>query len=465
MLILLFPFWDTFDSNAQGVLPLLSLVTRPLHLFLLWGTAAILMIPMLIIAMKTTFAPDSLNMHRLSGAVIVGATPVMFWLQPFYAFPIYAIAIGLYAIHQAGYRMPGADETAFAYSPRATLWVGGVIVVLGFMADGIISSERGINGELLAIDRLLIVIPMAIVVALAIYGAWTMAHRDSEILRTTPWTTALRTAGDALTPALGLLAVAATIVMGVELFHIVDVFGGGDLRRMNTMFKLNYQAWLLFAVLGGFALWYVTTKLDRRTLAGRISLAVWSGVLLIGLGAVSYYPLAAINTRAGDGSGLELDGQAHLATTAPGEHAAIAWIKENLPRDAVIVESAVESCSNEVLGCHSYSSAARISGSTGRPTIIGWLGHERQWRSRDLHPELDTRFREVRELYSTTDANAARTILARYDASYVIVGPRERRAYGPEGMAKFATLGKRVFAAFPGGQEVAIYELHNEVSF
>ena len=153
------------------------------------------------------------------------------------------------------------------------------------MGDGIVNAERSITGELLAVDRLLVVIPIAIVVALAIYGAWTMAHRDSEVLRTTPSTAALRTTGDALTPALGILAVAATLVMGVELFHVVDIFGG-DLRRINTMFKLNYQAWLLFAVLGGFALWYVTTKLDRRALAGRVGLVVWSAMLLLAFGAV-----------------------------------------------------------------------------------------------------------------------------------------------------------------------------------
>ena len=464
MLIALAPFWDTFDSNARGILPLLSLLTRPLHLLLLWGTAAILTLPMLAIAMRSTFIPGSLNMKRLGIAIFAGFTPVMFWLQPIYAFPLYAVAIGMYALHAAGYRMPKADETAFAYNPRATLWVGGTAVVLGFMWDGIVNAERGIEGELLAIDRLFVVVPMAIIVSLAIYGAWTLAHRDSEVLRTAPSTAHLRTTADALTPALGLFAVAATIVMGVELFHVVDSFAGGDLRRMNTMFKLGYQAWLLFAVLGGFALWYVTSRLDRRALAGRVTLVGWSAVLLIVLGAVGYYPLAAINTLAGDGATLELDGQAHLLVSAPEEHAAIAWIRDNVAPDAVVVESAVEPCANEPRGCHSYTAAGRISGSTGRPTIIGWLGHERQWRATDVHPELDRRLADVRELYASTDPSVARTILDRYEASYVIVGPRERRAYGEQGMEKFDTLGERVFTSFASASALFIYRLPPRVS-
>jgi len=464
MLIALFPFWDTFDSNSNGVLPLLSLVTRPLHLLLLWGGTAVLVLPMLGIAMKTTFVPGTLNVKRFGLAAFVATTPIVFWLQPFYAFPLYVVLIGLYAIHQAGYRMPGADETALGYNPRATLWIGCMVVVLGFIGDGIVNAERSITGELLAVDRLIVVMPMAIVITLALYGAWTLAHRDSEILRTAPMTAAQRTAGDALTPVLGLLALASAMVMGVELFHVVDIFAGGDYRRLNTMFKLNYQAWLLFAVLGGFALWYVSTWFNRRVLAGRVGLFAWSTVLIIGLGAVSYYPLAAVNTRVDDGNGLELNGQAHLLTTAPGEYAAIAWIKGNVPRDAVVVESAVETCSNEALGCHSYSAAGRISASTGRPTIIGWLGHERQWRTSAIHPELDTRFHDVREMYSTTDVNIARAILDRYNASYVVVGPRERRAYGTAGIEKFKVLGERVFAVLPAEQEISIYRLHPRVA-
>ena len=461
VLLAIAPFlWGSFDSNARGVIPLLSLITRPPHLLLLFGVPALLVLPLLGIALKGVFVRGNLNMKRMGLSFFGGFTPIMFWLQPFYAFPLYGVAVGAFALHQAGFRMQRADETTFGYNPRATLAVGGTTVVLGFIIHGIRNAERGVNGELLAIDRLLVTVPMAIVLSLALYGAWTIAHRDSEVLRTAPVGTAPRTRGDALAPALGLLAVAATLVMGVELFHVADIFGG-DFRRLNTMFKLHYQAWLLFSVLSGFALWYITSRWNRRILRGRFGIALWSGVLLVAFMAISYYPLAAITSRAGGSTGLDLDGQSHLERNAPSEHAAIQWVRSNTARDAVVVEAAVVPCANEPNGCHSYTDAARLSSSTGRPTIIGWLGHQRQWRGPDMHGELDRRTADVRTIFATTNAATAQALLARYDAAYVVVGPRERAAYGVQGEAKFAQIGEPMFTDLTPGQELTVYRVRS----
>jgi uncharacterized membrane protein len=456
------PFFVTFDSNASGVLPLLSLLTRPLHLALLWGVSGLLVLPVLVIALRSVFVTGSWNTKRFGIALFGGFTPIALWLQPIWAFPVLGVFILTFALHQAGYRMARADETTFAYNPKATLAVGGTTIIIGLLVDGIRNVERGIGGELLAIDRLLVTVPMAIVISLALYGAWTIAHRDSEILRTSADPVNAETTGDAIAPALGLLAVAAALVMGVELFHVVDIFGG-DYRRINTMFKLHYQAWQLFAVLGGFAVWYVTTRWDRRVLSGRIGATVWVTLLIVALGAVSYYPLAAITSRSGGTSTLDLDGQSHVERNAPAEYAAIQWIRANTPRDAVVVEAAVIPCSNETLGCHSYTDAARISSSTGRPTIIGWIGHERQWRRSEMHGELDRRLSDVRLLYETTLIGQAAEILAHYDTDYVVVGPRERNAYGVQGAAKFAELGTLVFSDFTNGQDVTIYQINKAV--
>ncbi len=452
------PFFSTFDSNASGVLPLLSLLTRPLHLALLWGVAGLLVLPFLAIALKSVFVVGSWNTKRFGVAFFGGFTPIALWLQPVWALPLLIVLVLVFALHQAGYRMARADESTFAYNPKATLAVGSIIIVGGLLWDAIKNVERGTGGELLAVDRLLVTVPMAIVISLAVYGAWTIAHRDSEVLRTANDPTSAQTKGDALAPALGLLAVAGALVMGVELFHVVDIFGG-DYRRINTMFKLNYQAWQLFSVLGGFAVWFVTTRWNRKVLSGRIGITVWTALLLITLGAISYYPLAAITSRAGDTGALDLDGQSHIKRNAPAEYAAIQWIKGNTPADAVIVEAAVVPCAGEVLGCHSYTDAARISGSTGRPTIIGWIGHERQWRRAEMHADLDRRLRDVRMIFETTDATEAAALLARYDADYVVVGPRERNAYGAQGERKFAEFGSPVFTDLANGQNIVIYEI------
>jgi uncharacterized membrane protein len=454
-----FPFIASFDSNAKGVLPLLSIITRPAHMMLLWGIQGMLLIPLLFFVLPRVLGRRSWSWKRAGLVAFAAFAPVLLWLQPVWAWPLFVVVLGLIILNRAGYRMPGADESAFGYNPRVTLMVGGLILIVGLLWDGIRNAERGAGGELLAVDRLLVTVPVAIVVALAAYSAWALAHRDSETLRATSIAGEPRTSNDALVPAMGLLALGAMLVMGVELWYVVDVFGG-DYRRMNTMFKLNYQAWLLFAVLGGFAVWYVSRYFNRRVAWGRIGITIWTALLIAGLGAVAYYPLSAIASRTGESQGLTLDGQAYLRQTASAEYAAIEWIRNNTARDAVVVEAAVVPCPSDPNGCHSYSDAARIAASTGRPTIIGWLGHERQWRSSSLHPELDRRFRDVRTIYETPDPVIAADLLRRYEADYVVVGPREISAYGGSGLTKWDEVGNVVFNRVENGREVTIYRLN-----
>ena len=85
-----------------------------------------------------------------------------------------------------------------------------------------------------------------------------------------------------------------------------------------------------------------------------------------------------------------------------------------------------------------YSSAARISAATGVPAILGWGGHEDQWRgSSKLRVG---RFEDVNSLYTTTDVTAMNQILKKYGVTYVYVGPLERSTYGEAGLAKFKPL-------------------------
>jgi uncharacterized membrane protein len=77
---------------------------------------------------------------------------------------------------------------------------------------------------------------------------------------------------------------------------------------------------------------------------------------------------------------------------------------------------------------------------TGRPAVIGWAGHELQWKH-----DPGTRPADVRAMYVATTAAAARPLLDRYGVRYVVVGPIERADYGDAGVAKWDELGRRVF--------------------
>ena len=65
---------------------------------------------------------------------------------------------------------------------------------------------------------------------------------------------------DAVRFVAGLLAGAMTLLLVCELVYVRDVFG----NRMNTVFKLWYQAWTWLAVAGAFGLAYVRGFINAR---------------------------------------------------------------------------------------------------------------------------------------------------------------------------------------------------------
>ncbi len=87
-----------------------------------------------------------------------------------------------------------------------------------------------------------------------------------------------------------------------------------------------------------------------------------------------------------------------------------------------------------------YTSASRISAATGMPTILGWQGHEDQWRSKVCQP-CAGRFEDVSTLYKTSDKSAMNAIIKKYGVTYIYVGPLETSTYGGSGgLQKFKDL-------------------------
>ena len=78
-----------------------------------------------------------------------------------------------------------------------------------------------------------------------------------------------------------------------------------------------------------------------------------------------------------------------------------------------------------------YSNFARISASTGLPTLLGWAGHELQWRGSD-HPEPGLRDPVVRQIYSASDWNVVSTLLDQYQIEFIYVGSLELSSYGSQ---------------------------------
>lgn len=194
----------------------------------------------------------------------------------------------------------------------------------------------------------------------------------------------------------------------VEFMYLRDVFD----TRMNTVFKLYYQAWVLLglgATLTAYELWQ---RGGRRRIVVCLSLLI--------LGACYYYPLAAAYTRAEGYHGTPtLDGTAFLRDLSLAEYGAYRWLQQHATPEDVLAEG---------VGEEYVATTNRLSAWTGVPTILGWPGHEVQWRGEER--EVRARMAAVERLYTTQDAQEALAILHRYGVTYFYVGPYEMQKYG-----------------------------------
>jgi YYY domain-containing protein len=229
-----------------------------------------------------------------------------------------------------------------------------------------------------------------------------------------------------------LLATGALLALSVEFVYIKDFFG----TRMNTVFKFYFQAWILWSIGGG----YVLATFIRRGGIGR-SVAAGIAAVLICAGLI-YLPLA-IPKRAGEqGDLVTLDGAAYLAQEHAEDYAAISWLNEHVGDAPVILEKPG--------GGYVYE--GRVSAHTGLPTVLGWWGHEHQWRG--SYEETARRQEDIETLYTSLNVEETLTLLDKYDIRYVYVGPLEREQYPAEGLAKFAGMMSAVYES--GG--VVIYK-------
>lgn len=219
-----------------------------------------------------------------------------------------------------------------------------------------------------------------------------------------------------------LLASGALLTLSVEYVFLRDIF----LTRMNTVFKFYFQAWVVWAIAAG----YVLARLLRQRRIAVVSVAVF----MIALGLL--YPVLAIPARAGEyGGAPTLDGSAYLFDMYPDDFAAIAWLNENVEGAPVILEAPGGS----------YDYEGRVSAHTGLPTLLGWAGHELQWRGN--YDEQARREPDIETLYTSVQPDKVLTLLDKYGISYIYVGPLERSRYPAAGLAKFAGLAHIVYEA------------------
>jgi YYY domain-containing protein len=322
--------------------------------------------------------------------------------------PTAAVGVGAFALtlpFWRGYQPPlrnwGWERGAFAAFPEYALVFGlflAVALPLLFRPLRDLSLRLVVAGALAAAAALSVLRPEWAtwrlgMLGLGVLAAWTAARRDQP--------TAVRTAS-------ALLAGGFLLTAAADFVFLWD--------RMNTVFKLYLDAWVLLGAGSAVAL-----PLLWRELGGRAGLAWRGAVAVLGAcAAITGWPgaYAVVRQPRVESPRPTLDGTAYLQSRDPWQAAAFEWLNSEARGTPVVAEAWGDS----------YGEFARVSMNTGLPTILGWDYHVHQ-RAHDW-PSIDPRKSDVAQLYLSEDEKAVRAILDRYGVRYVYVGELERRAYG-----------------------------------
>ena len=255
-----------------------------------------------------------------------------------------------------------------------------------------------------------------------------------------------------------LALVAFGLTIFCEFFFLADHYKGGGYERMNTIFKLYTNVWLLLGVTAVYSVYFIN-KLLINTPGWKF---FWKIVVGLFITAGLFFPLGATgerirNCRNTPHLPYTLDGIEYISHRPPenqwiewswdqDDWQAIEWINNNITGQPVLLEAG--NMGNHDGGeSQAYHWASRVATFTGLPILIGWANHEAGWRNDWKEP--GERKKDTELLYRTTNLNAAIHLLNKYDIRYVYIGKIERDRYPSEGLVKFNQLGELVYSDGP----------------
>lgn len=237
---------------------------------------------------------------------------------------------------------------------------------------------------------------------------------------------------------LGLCAIGLTFMP--EVIYVKDIYEGAY-SRANTMFKLTYQAYIMYGVVIGYALMKLLCQGKHliRTLA-TIMLIVW--VMTVG------YFNQSIDSWFGGHESVEnyqgIDATKFMETECYADELGTQWLNENAKDGEVVLETNGDS----------YTFYERVSVITGLPTVMGWRTHEWLWRSDvstetedggTFPAEVSERENDISNFFNTTDINVAQEFIDKYNVSYIYIGKCEYEKFPAMNTEFMTSLGEVVF--------------------
>jgi len=187
--------------------------------------------------------------------------------------------------------------------------------------------------------------------------------------------------------------------------------------RANTVFKMWYQAWIIFSIATPYAFYQIyifSRKRNNNRLLG-VVLALGS---FLGYWVLKY-PVTSVRYIVGASYDYKgLDGSAYLDKELPGVRGVISWLNENVKGQPVVLEDFGKP----------YSLDSVISAYTGLPTPVGWTEHELGWR--DNWPLIAGRMGDIERMYWGINLPEVTSLVKRYNIEYVVITDKERAKYG-----------------------------------
>jgi len=248
------------------------------------------------------------------------------------------------------------------------------------------------------------------------------------------------------------------ITLFVEMFCL-----HGDLGRMNMVFKLYSQGWVILSISAACAMMFSLEKIKTVEKSSRF-VRVWNilaGFLIIG---TLSYPIFAsadkIKDRMSETAPHTLDGMEYMKTSQylqdgflmdlSQDYDAIQWMQDNIEGSPVIVEG----------NATEYKWGTRFTVYTGLPGVVGWNYHQRQQRG-NLSDQVWERVNAIGSFYNSVSLDEAVSFLQKYNVSYILVGQMERGMYSPEGIEKFERGDGIFWDEIYQERDTAIYKVRN----